>query len=58
MQNWIMRRNFKFITVDENIEQVLKMKKEKIFQIPVIDKNGILLDLLLLKDFLRVEEKK
>ncbi len=55
----IMRRNFKFITVDENIEQALKkMKKEKIFQIPVIDKNGILLDLLLLKDFLRVEEKK
>ena len=55
----IMRRNFKFITVDENIEKALKkMKKEKIFQIPVIDKNGILLDLLLLKDFLRVEEKK
>ena len=55
----IMRRNFKFITVDEDIEEALKkMKKEKIFQIPVIDKNGILLDLLLLKDFLRVEEKK
>ena len=55
----IMRRNFKFITVDEDNEEALKkMKKGKIFQLPVIDKNGILLDLLLLKDFLRIEEKK
>ena len=55
----IMRRNFKFITVEEDNDEALKkMKKGKIFQIPVIDKNGILLDLLLLKDFIRVEEKK
>lgn len=47
----IMRKKFKYIYESENLEEALrKMRIEKIFQIPVIDKKGILIDVLLIND--------
>ncbi len=52
----IMRRNFKYISVEENISEAKKkMIFEKINQLPILDKKGTLIDLLQLNDLFRQE---